>query len=269
MVLNLGLAFGICGTISYLSYKFRFLSFSGVLAAIFIGTVTLGLGGLNWGIVLLWFFFSSSLLSQIDKKRKATFKDIFEKSETRDGIQVLANGLVASILVICHQISPAPIWYFLFLATLASVTADTWGTEIGILSEGTSRLILNFKKVPAGTSGGISFWGTLASLLGSLSIASLGVITPFNPYKIKTLSLLFISLAGFLASLIDSFLGATVQSHYVCLVCNKITERKNHCNQKSNYKAGLKFINNDGVNFLGSTFGLLFGYIFFRNENFS
>ncbi|OGC79701.1 MAG: hypothetical protein A2145_05970 [candidate division Zixibacteria bacterium RBG_16_40_9] len=255
-------AFIITALIVYCSYKLRFLTISGSIASTIMGTLVLGWGGLNWAVVLLWFFLSSSWLSRIDKKQKALLNFMWEKGDKRDAWQVLANGSVASILVVVHKISPEPIWYLMFVSTMAAVTADTWGTEIGVLSNSSVRSILNFKKVPKGTSGGITLMGTTASLLGSLSIAISGILFPFAPYKMKLEAMVFITLAGLLASLADSLLGATIQGQYLCVICNKITESKLHCNQNSTLKRGWKFINNDMVNFLCSVFGMFFGYIF-------
>jgi len=255
--------FLISGVIVLYSYKLGFLTFSGGIASTVVGTMVLGLGGLNWAIVLLWFFFSSSILSKIGEKEKDRLNLLWSKGNKRDAWQVLANGGVASLLVIGHKISPEPIWYFLFISTMAAVTADTWGTEIGILSKSSVHSILNFRKVPKGTSGGITLPGSSASLLGSLSIAVLGILSPFAPYEIKPETIVLVTLAGFSASLVDSVAGSTIQSRYVCPVCSDITERKVHCNQNSSLKSGWKFINNDAVNFICSLFGSLFGYIFF------
>ncbi len=222
----------------------------------------MGGGGLNWALILLWFFLSSSLLSRVDKKQKTTLNLIWAKGDKRDAVQVLANGFVASILVIFHKVSPEPMWYLLFLSTMAAVTADTWGTEIGIWSKSPVRSLLNFKTVPKGASGGVTLLGTVASLLGSLSVAVLGIISPYAPYKIKPEAMVLITLAGFLASLADSFFGATVQGQYLCGICNKITERKMHCNQDSALHRGWRFINNDLVNFFCSVCGTGFGYFF-------
>lgn len=259
---NFFLAFIIVGVIVYFSYKLRFLTVSGSLASLLIGTVVLGGGGLNWALILLWFFLSSNLLSQIDKEQKVLLNFVWEKGDKRDAVQVLANGSVASILVISHDISPGQIWYLLFVSTMAAVTADTWGTEIGVWSKSSVRSVLNFKKVPKGTSGGITLLGTIASLLGSLSVAVLGIVSPYAPYKVRLDSIFFITLAGFLASVADSFLGATVQSQYLCGICNRITERKLHCNQNASLNRGRRFINNDLVNFLCSLCGTGFGYFF-------
>lgn len=245
------------------------MTLSGAIASIVVGTMVFGLGGLNWAIVLLWFFFSSSILSKIGEKEKDRLNLLWVKGYKRDAWQVLANGVVASALVIGHKISPEPIWYLLFISTMAAVTADTWGTEIGVLSKSSVHSILNFRKVPKGTSGGITLLGTTASLLGSLSLAVLAILSPFAPYDIKPETIVLVTLAGFSASLVDSIAGATIQSRYVCPLCSDITEKAVHCNQNASLKTGWKIINNDAVNFLCSLFGSLFGYIFFSSQNFS
>ena len=55
---------------------------------------------------------------------------------------------------------------------LAAVNADTWSTELGVLSSGRPRLITSLKPVEKGTSGGVSLVGTLAALAG----AALGLV---------------------------------------------------------------------------------------------
>ncbi len=268
-IVSLLTGFLVTGVIVFYSYKLGFLTFSGAVASAVIGTIVIGLGGLNWGIVLLWFFISSSLLSKFGREEKEKLNLLWAKGDKRDAWQVLANGAVASLLVICHKISPEPIWYILFISTMAAVTADTWGTEIGVLSKSSVRSILNFRKVPKGSSGGITLLGSSASILGSFTVGILGILSPFSPYEIKLEAIILVTLAGFSASLLDSIAGATIQSRYVCSICSGITESKIHCNQKASLESGLKFVNNDTVNLISSVFGSLFGYIFFSSPNFS
>ena len=61
------------------------------------------------------------------------------------------------------------------LGTLAAATADTWATEVGTLAGGTPRSIRTLRPVPAGTSGGVSVVGTLASVLGALLLPALAL----------------------------------------------------------------------------------------------
>ena len=60
----------------------------------------------------------------------------------------------------------------------AAVAADTFSSELGILSRNRPRLLTswNFREVPPGTNGGITFRGTMAGFLGAATIALTSVI---------------------------------------------------------------------------------------------
>jgi uncharacterized membrane protein len=67
------------------------------------------------------------------------------------------------------------------------------------------------------------------------------------------LFLLVVTVAGFVGSVADSLLGATIQRMYWCKKCQKLTERQVHsCGEKAEYKQGLKWVDNDVVNFLSA-----------------
>jgi len=176
--------------------------------------------------------------------RKSGTEDLFEKSSTRDWAQVFANGGVAGMLVVVSSILPDYDWYPLYLGSLAAVTADTWGTEIGLLSPEKPFLLTTLKPVSPGLSGGITFLGLAGGIVGSLLIGLSGL-----PWLSGAVLLPWILLAGLTGSLLDSFLGATVQGSYRCPVCGKTTERRQHCNRQPTFRIrGIGWINNDGVN---------------------
>lgn len=68
----------------------------------------------------------------------------------------------------------------------------------------------------------------------------------------SVISFIIIILSGFLGSLIDSILGASIQVKYKCEKCKKITERKEHCGKETNYYKGIKWIDNNLVNLLSN-----------------
>lgn len=233
------------------AFYFKLLNASGSVATFILAQIIFGVGGWKWTVPILAFFVLSSVLSKIGKKQKAGVDSIFEKSSTRDAGQVAANGLGAGTVMLLWNFFPQEIFYLVYLGTLAAVTADTWGTEIGVLSNHEPRLILNFKKVPLGTSGGISFWGTLGSYVGAAVIFFSGFAwlaqvdhAPLNMIQL----FLLVSLGGFLGSLFDSVLGATIQAQYHCQVCSKATEKKAHCGEPSRHIKGRLWMTNDLVN---------------------
>lgn len=225
------------------SYYARFLTLSGSLATFALAVVVFGIGGWQWTVPILTFFVSSSILSKLGKKDKDQFDALFEKSSTRDWGQVAANGGVAGAIVVLSALFPVYDFYSMYLGAIAAVTADTWGTEIGLLSKGKTVSILTMKPVPQGTSGGVSEDGVLGGVAGAALIALSGYF-----WYPDLLTAFGVVLAGALGSALDSILGASLQGQYLCGVCGKTTERRVHCARPAQRTRGLAWMNNDVVN---------------------
>ena len=236
--------------IAFLAYRAQTLSRSGAYAAILVGTIIFGIGGLSWAILLMAFFITSSGLSRAFKKSKADLNEKFSKGHERDAGQVFGNGGIATLFAALHGLIPAAAWPWLgFAAALAAVNADTWATELGVLNPTAPRLISDLRKrVDKGTSGGVSLWGTLASLTGSAVIAALAaLLSPTGHWSL----FLLITVSGLLGSFFDSLLGATVQGIYYCPTCEKETERHplHTCGTRTDQIRGWNWLDNDWVNF--------------------
>jgi uncharacterized protein (TIGR00297 family) len=244
-----GMILALC--IAVISFHLRFLTASGGVATFILAQLIFGVGGWKWTSPILTFFILSSVLSKIGRKQKSNLDLIFEKSSTRDARQVAGNGGIAGIFALLWSFFPQEIYYYAYLGTLAAVTADTWGTEIGVFSKTDPRLIINLRKVHAGTSGGISLLGTLASYFGAVAIflSGLGWLIRINPFPLTLLSLfLVVTVSGFIGSLCDSVLGATIQAQYRCHVCGKVTEKTIHCAESTKQIKGRIWLTNDAVN---------------------
>lgn len=266
---NIQLTIGLilAAIVAYSTFKLRFLSESGAVSTFILGTVVFGIGGWKFSVPILAFFILSSLLSKVGKQQKQKLALTYQKSSRRDLGQVIANGGIAGMLVIFWNFNHAEWIFYLYLASLAAVTADTWATEIGFFSKTPPRFILNFKPVPSGTSGGLTILGTTASMLGAALIALSGWLMA-DAQKFHSGIFLAIVFAGLGASLFDSLLGATIQAHFKCPKCQKITEKKIHCDSnKTIHYSGWAWIDNDIVNMLAAIFGagiLWLGIIVFQ-----
>ena len=122
------------------------------------------------------------------------------------------------------------------IANYAAVAADTFSSELGILSSATPRLItsLTLRKVPRGTNGGVTLGGLAAGLFGSLVVVTAAMLflpmctgsTTRNPLLFGTAAasaaaawtsserrvlMTFLTLWGVLGSLLDSVLGGLFQ----------------------------------------------------------
>ena len=250
-------AFGLAILIAVASYRLKFLSLSGSVATFLLAVVIFSVGGWKWTFPILTFFVLSSIISKVGKERRKKFDLIFEKTSTRDIYQVLANGGIAGLIALFYHFYPKDVLYYVYLASISAATFDTWATEIGTLFLSKPRLITNLKPVEPGTSGGVSIAGTLGGFIGSVFIFSSAVLwVKWNLFK-----LVAVVLAGFIGSLVDSLLGATIQAQYKCNVCSKVTEKVFHCGRLTDLIHGKGWINNDFVNFICTTSGALSGLI--------
>jgi len=238
----------ILGTgIAIVAYKFHTLSLSGAIAAAILGSVIFGLGGFAHSVVLLAFFISSSALSRLFKKQKRALDEKHAKGNRRDAGQVLANGGVSGMIVLIQTIFPdQDFWWYAYCASLAAANADTWASELGVLSKTRPRIITTWQQVEMGTSGGVTLFGTMAALGGAAFITVIGWMVKPEPWSY----LVGISLLGLFGAMVDSILGATIQAVYTCPHCQKETERHptHSCGSPTRLKRGLNWLNNDWVN---------------------
>ncbi len=244
--------------IALLAWRLRALDASGAAAAAVTGGLIFGLGGLGWAVLLMVFFVSSSALSRAFEYRKKNLNEKFSKGSQRDWGQVLANGGIGALMVVIHFLLPEQAWPWLaFAGSMAAVNADTWATELGVLNPTRPRLISNWKIVERGTSGGVSWLGTLAAFSGAALIGLCALI--FTPASQALALLAIVSFSGLFGSLFDSFLGATVQAIYYCPRCQKETERHplHSCGTETMQIRGWRWLNNDWVNIGCALFGAL------------
>ncbi len=255
--------FALSVLIALAAYRANALTRDGVIGAIVTGTLIVGFGGWLWGWLLVAFFASSSALSHYRATEKAAVQAQFAKGERRDLFQVLANGGLGAILAVAAAITHASWLFPAYLGALATVNADTWATELGVLSRRAPWLITTGQTVPPGTSGGVTPLGLGATLAGSLFIGIAALLGAWASTLFGTPMFFqagrwtaWATLGGVGGALIDSVLGATVQAVYYCDQCQVETERVvHHCGTPTRLIRGWRWLNNDWVNFLSSLAG--------------
>lgn len=239
------------------------LSPSGVLGALLTGTLVFGMGGLGGGVALVAFFLSSTLLGRALRGRTRILEADYAKGGRRDMGQALANGGVAALAAALSFGTGQPAWGGALLGALATANADTWATELGGAFGRHPRLITTLHPVPAGTSGGVTGAGLVASLGGAGFVAMVawaagGLMLPLGGARLFAGAVL----GGLVGSLADSLLGATVQAVYRCPDCGRETERTVHgCGARTQLLRGRRWITNDVVNLLATGVGAAVGYL--------
>ena len=162
--------------------------------------------------------FSSSIATHIGKRNKQTLVASDAKQNGRSWTQVVGSGGVATMFALTHILkngfgndttSPVGSFFASFVASFAFGAADTWASEIGVLSTSEPRMITTWKKVPCGTNGGVTVLGTISSCLGGILVGITAFLFGTTPFQPSLILLGFFS--GMLGSMLDSFLGATFQ----------------------------------------------------------
>jgi len=178
-----------------------------------------------------------------------------EKGGKRSWPNTIANGGVAAAAAIGELYFHSSIFAIAFLASIAAAMSDTLATEVGLLSHSKPRLITNLRReVKPGTSGGVSGLGELAAILAAFGIALLGLamdIVRDVPYTNYYAVLISIVIGAFIGTTTDSILGATFQAVNRCSVCGELTENTTHHDQITTLVRGLRFVENNTVNFVG------------------
>lgn len=242
------------------------LSTSAALGAFLLGVILYLAGGPLFFILLMVFFLSSTFLSHF----KASFKDPIEarihaKSGPRDIVQVGANGGAALIMAVLFGLTHDPAYLVAVATSFAACNADTWASEIGILSKKVPVSLITFKPVSPGLSGGVSPLGLLASLGGAGVVALTYGLYQFaagNSGVLLWLQIGVITLGGLLGSILDSLMGAAIQAKYINSKTGEITEKPTDGNQPNQLISGLSFVNNDFVNFASSLLAALLVLVF-------
>jgi uncharacterized protein (TIGR00297 family) len=193
-------------------------------------------------ISLLVFFVLGSAVSKIKNDRKRRAESLQEDEGARNWKQVLCNSLPAcALLWIARFLPEQRLFLLLSFAVFSGAAADTFSSEIGMLFKGKVFHILTGKPIPGGVSGGVSWAGFGAGLLGS-GLLSLLALPQFGWSGV-----LFITILGFLGSVFESILGASLQRKYTGLD-GQLRDKPESKHEKP--AMGFQFITNNAVNLI-------------------
>lgn len=174
-------------------------------AALFGILIVLGMG-LGAFLLLVAFTGLGFGVTRVGYERKRA-RAVHEPSEGRRSWgNVIANGLTATLVAAAGIVDvDVAVLAFPFAVAVAVAAADTFASELGSLSPNAVLVTNPRRRVPPGTNGGVSWFGTAASLGGALTVAvAAHLLVPLDWALVP-----WVVFAGLLGSVLDSLLGAT------------------------------------------------------------
>jgi uncharacterized protein (TIGR00297 family) len=210
---NLAIVLALCALLSLISYKFGLLTASGSAASFVMGVVIGVFGSINWLIMLIAFAVAGFVVTKykIDVKMKSGLQE--GKKGERTYKNVFANAFVPALIAVISYaagMQNQPLAVLAYLCSISVAAADTIASELGVLSPHV-RLITNLKKVPAGTDGGISIYGTFWAIMASIFVSLAGWVVLFPGMAIDGRVIVPIVM-GVFGCMVDSVIGATFET---------------------------------------------------------
>ncbi|MBP0021726.1 MAG: TIGR00297 family protein [Cyanobacteria bacterium SBLK] len=178
------------------------------------------LGVLVWGtlswqgyLVVMFYFLVGVGVTRIGKEQKEAEGIAEGRSGLRGPENVWGSALVGTLCAIGTLFVSEPFRVLLILGYVASFCtklSDTCASEIGKAYGKRTFLITTLKPVPRGTEGAVSLEGTLAGIVASAAIA----ILAWGLQAISLLGIFWCVLAAFIATNLESVIGATIQEKF-------------------------------------------------------
>ena len=191
----------------YFSYRTGTADVSGLFSGALVGIILIVFGDIRWFFVMLAFF----ILGSASTRYRWEFKEQMGIEQARGGargyLNVFANGSVSAASAVLWGVTGSPVFPALFVGSVATATADTLASEIGVTG-GDPFLITTLERVPPGTNGGVSLTGEVVSLAGAVAISLLAWVLGIADVPIAIACII----GGFIGANVDSIVGALVEN---------------------------------------------------------
>lgn len=183
----------------------RKLTLSAALTGALLALIIYLSAGYTGLFMLSAFFVTGIIATSWKKEKKQRLLASGNHQEKRTTTQVLANAAVPALTGLLVYIFPGHTEMLLLMiaGSLASATADTLSSELGMIYGRRFYNIISFKKEAPGLDGVVSLEGTLAGFAGAVLIALIYALGYSHFYGFW-----IIVVAGTAGNIIDSLLGA-------------------------------------------------------------
>ncbi|MDJ1185148.1 TIGR00297 family protein [Roseofilum casamattae] len=199
----------------------KLLTPAGIVHAWILGVLIWGSLGWPGYLVVGFYFVVGSGVTRVGLAEKEAEGIAEKRSGARGPENVWGSALVGALCalgVLWLQIqgtSPTLVsWLCVgYVASFSTKLSDTCASEIGKAYGKRTFLITTLQPVARGTEGAVSLEGTVAGIFASIAIALVGCVVGL----IHPLGLLYCVIAAFVATNIESWIGATLQPKFAWL----------------------------------------------------
>jgi uncharacterized protein (TIGR00297 family) len=194
----------------------KLLTPAGYLHAWVLGVLIWGILGWQGYVVVMFYFLVGSGVTRIGMAQKEAEGIAEKRSGARGPENVWGSALTGTICAIASLFALSPYRELMWLGYVASFStklADTSASEVGKAYGKRTFLITTLQPVARGTEGAVSLEGTLAGIVASIAIAFVG----WGVGLIDLVGVGWCAIAAFIATNIESVIGATLQSKFTWL----------------------------------------------------
>ncbi len=199
----------------------KLLTLAGIFHAWILGVLIWG--SLSWPgyLVVVFYFLIGSGVTRIGMAEKEAAGIAEKRQGARGPENVWGSALTATVCALAVAIAPqlhlseaiVALLILGYVASFSTKLSDTCASEVGKVYGQRTFLITTLQPVAKGTEGAVSLEGTLAGIVGSGAIALLGWVVGL----INLPGILLCIIAAFIATNLESVIGATLQSRYTWL----------------------------------------------------
>ena len=200
----------------------KLLTPAGIVHAWILGVLVWGSLGWPGYVVVAFYFIVGSGVTRVGMASKEAAGIAEKRSGARGPENVWGSALTAALcgagvlavrgLLPDSEIAPIAISLLMlgYVASFSTKLSDTCASEVGKAYGKHTFLITTLQPVPRGTEGAVSLEGTIAGFAASIAIALVG----WGVGLVDGVGILWCAIAAFVATNIESLIGATLQSRW-------------------------------------------------------
>lgn len=191
----------------------KLLTIAGIINAWLLGVIIWGTMGWAGYVVIVFYFIVGSGVTRVGIAEKNDLGIAEKRSGARGPENVWGSALTGAICALGTLFVNTPTDSLLLLGYVASLStklSDTCASEIGKAYGKSTFLITTLQPVARGTEGAVSLEGTIAGVIASIAITLVG----WGVALISPLGIIWCVIAAFVATNLESLIGATLQNKF-------------------------------------------------------